>query len=119
MVAPGEVETDTAVGYNGGTPLRWSQLAGLPGCCGSGSAVRKYRADVTKVLGNKDGGVIQCLGTIDPLQRARDESPRTRARGAGGRERRASRSERRLWSQAHGQSGACRERDERSFCMCG
>ena len=78
---------------DGGAPPRWSQLAGLPRHCGSGTTVRKDRADTTEELGDEDGSVALRFGAIDPLQwrgvnlcgRRRERGAWAEARHAGGR----------------------------------
>jgi hypothetical protein len=78
------------------------ELAGRPhGHCGSGTAVRKGRADSAKELGDEDGGVALRLGAIDPLQR-RGVNLHGRGRAARAGARCAGRSERRLRSETRG-----------------
>jgi hypothetical protein len=85
-----------------------SAAASLLGCYGSGTAMRKGRADAAEELGDKDGGVALRFGAVDPLHRCG-----ARARGAG-------RSERRWRNKARGRERVMlAELCERTFCLCG
>jgi hypothetical protein len=46
-----------------------SAVASLLGCYGSGTEMRKGRADGAEDLGDKDGGVALRFGVVDPLHR--------------------------------------------------
>jgi hypothetical protein len=87
---------------------RWSQLAGLPRRYGSGTAMRKERADAAEELGDEDGGMALRLGIVDPLPQQHGANLCGPGRAAWAGASSAGGSARHLGSEAHVREQAAR-----------